>query len=155
MRYNLFIEIEQRGEIMETAITVNFPKPVYQRLQRQAKVMRTPISEIVVQTIKQSLPAWLDVIPIEHERQLAKLHDLSDSQLEKFAKSKLSIAKQRKLDKLLQKNSEGQLTSRELDELDNLHLEANFLTLKKAQALVILKERGCKSPLSKTKEVKR
>lgn len=127
---------------METAITVNFPKPVYQRLQRQAKVMRTPISEIVVQTVTHSLPVWLDVIPIEHERQLAKLQDLSDSELEKIAKSKLSIAKQRKFDKLLQKNSEGQLTSKELDELDDLHLEANFLTLKKAQALVILKERG-------------
>jgi len=132
---------------METTITVAFPKPVYQRLQRQARMMRAPIAEIVVQTVQYSLPAWLDVIPPEHEKALVKLYDLSNAQLEKIAKSKLSMTKQRKLDNLLEKNREDVLTPEELGALDALHLEANFLTLKKAQALVILKERGCQLPL--------
>ena len=132
---------------METTITVDFPKPVYRRLQRQSRIMQAPIAEIIVQTVKYSLPAWLDVIPPEHEKALAKLYDLSNAQLEKIAKSKLAITKQRKLDKLLKKNSEEVLTPKELAELDALHLEANFLTLKKAQALALLYERGCKLPL--------
>ena len=132
---------------METTITVDFPKPVYQRLQRQARMMQAPIAEIVVQTVQYSLPAWLEVIPPEHEKALVKLYDLSNAQLERIAKSKLSRPKQQKLDKLLEKNREDFLTFREREELDVLHLEADFLTLKKAQALVILKERGCKLPL--------
>jgi len=132
---------------METTVTVDFPKPVYQRLQRQSQIMKAPIAEIVVQTVRHSLPAWLDVIPPEQEKALAKLYDLSNAQLEKIAKSKLSIAKQHKLDKLLEKNREDILTPKELAELDALHLEANFLTLKKAQALALLYERGCKLPL--------
>src|SRR5574341_2682845 len=94
---------------METTTTVDFPKPIYQRLQRQSRMMQAPIAEIVVQTVRYSLPAWLEVIPPEHEKALAKLYDLSNTQLEKIAKSKLSI--------------------------------------KKAQALALLKERGGKLPL--------
>jgi len=127
---------------MGTSITVRFPKPVYQRLQRQAKVMKTPISDIVVQTVKQGLPEWLDIIPAGFEKELIKLDTLVDSQVEKIARSKLSMAKQRKLDRFSEKNSMGTLSPKELEELDNLQLEVNFLTLKKAKALALLKERG-------------
>ncbi|GEM_PF-3560414 len=133
---------------METAITVNFPKPVYQRLQRQAKVMKTPISEIVVQTVKQSFPVWLDKIPPDFENELSRLDNLGIPQLQMLAKSKLPVAKQRKLDKFLQKNSEGTITLNELAELDNVQLEANLLMLKKAKALALLKSMGYPLPIS-------
>jgi hypothetical protein len=132
---------------METTITVDFPKPVYQRLQRQSRVMKIPIHEVVVQTVKHRLPLWLEAIPPDFEKELAQLDDLGAAQLQKIAKSKLPIAKQRKLDRLLQKNSEGTITMNELTDLDNVQLEANFLMLKKAKALALLKSLGYPLPL--------
>jgi hypothetical protein len=133
---------------METTITVDFPKPVYQRLQRQSRVMNIPISEVVVQTVKHRLPLWLETIPPDFEKELAQLDDLSVAQVQKIAKSRLPSAKQRKLDRLLQKNSEGTITMNELAELDNVQLEANFLMLKKAKALALLKSLGYPLPLN-------
>jgi len=131
---------------MDTAITVRFPKPVYRRLQRQAKVLKRSIDDVVVQTLNRALPLWFDMIPPDFEKKLAQLHDLPIAQLQRVAKSKLPLAKQRKLDRLLQKNSEVALTSQELAELDQVQLEANFFMLKKAQALVVLKSRGYRLP---------
>ncbi len=133
---------------METTITVDFPKPVYRRLQRQSRIMQAPIAEIVVQTVRYSLPAWLEVIPPDFEKELAQMGDLSLARLQKIAKSKLPIGKQRKLDRLLQKNSAGTITLNELAELDDVQLEANFLMLKKAKALALLKKMGRPLPLS-------
>jgi hypothetical protein len=69
------------------------------------------------------------------------------AQLQKIAKSKLPSAKQRQLGRLLQKNSEGTIIMNELTELDNVQLEANFLMLKKAKALALLKSLGYPLPL--------
>ncbi len=136
---------------METTITVDFPKPVYQRLQRQSRVMKIPIHEVVVQTVRHRLPLWLEAIPPDLEKELVQLDDLSIAQVQKIAKSRLPSAKQRKLDRLLQKNSEGTITMNELAELDNVQLEANFLMLKKAKALALLKALGYPLPLNTTK----
>jgi len=132
---------------METTITVDFPKPVYQRLQRQAKVFERPLDDIVVQTVRKGLPFWRDTIPPSFEAELSQLEYSNIAQLQKLAKSKLSLAKQRRLDKFLQKNSAGTITSREIAELDDLMLEVDLLTLKKAKALAILYKRGYKLPL--------
>jgi hypothetical protein len=140
---------------MDTTITVQFPRPIYRRLQRQAQVLERPIGEIVVKTVEHGLPMWLNTFPVEYEQELAKLQNLDSLRLQKIAESKLSETKQRKLSKLLQKNSEGTISAKELEELDNLHLEVDFLTLKKAQALVLLKERGHGRPISNAKGKRR
>jgi len=131
---------------METTITVDFPKPVYQRLQRQARMMETPMAEIIVQTVRYNMPAWLEVIPPDFEKEWAQMGDLSLARLQTIARRTLPVVKQRNLDKFLQKNSEGTITLNELAELDDVQLEANFLMLKKAKALALLKKMG--RPLS-------
>jgi len=131
---------------METTVTVDFPKPLYERLQHQSRMMKAPIAEIVVQTVRYNLPAWLEVIPPDFEKELAQMGDLSLARLQTIARSTLPVVKQRKLNKLLQKNSEGTITLNELAELDDVQLEANFLMLKKAKALALLKKMG--RPLS-------
>jgi hypothetical protein len=136
---------------MNTTITVNFPKPIYQRLQRQAKVFKKPIDDVVVHTVERGLPYWLDMIPPDFEMELTKLEKLSISHLHKIAKSKLPAIKQRKLDRLLEKNSEGTITLNEIAELDDVQLEANLMMLKKAKALALLRSRGYPLPLSTTR----
>ncbi len=88
------------------------------------------------------------MFPPHFEAELAQLDRLSLSQLQKIAKGKLPAVKQRKLDRLLLKNSEASLTAKELTELDEVHLEANFLMLKKAEALALLKSKGHDLPIS-------
>jgi len=134
---------------METTITVRFPRPVYRRLNHQAKVFNRPLADIVVQTIKRSLPLWLDAIPPDFEKELAQMNDLSLGQLQKIAKSKLPAPKQRKLDRLLEKNSEGTITLNELAILDAVQLEANSLMLRKAKALALLHRMGFPLPLNR------
>jgi hypothetical protein len=136
---------------MGTAVTVHFPKPVYRRLQRQAEVLKRSIDDVVVQTLNRALPLWFDMIPPDFEKKLAQLNDLPVVQLQRLAKGQFSFAKQRKLDRLLQKNRDGVLTTEELARLDEVQLEANFFMLKKAQALVILKSRGYRLPISHDK----
>ncbi len=136
---------------MDTTITVHFPRPIYRRLQRQAQVLERPIGEIVVKTVEHGLPMWLNAFPVEYEEELTKLQNLHSPRLQKIAVSKLSEAKQRRLSRLLQKNSEGTISAKELEELDSLHLDVDLLTLKKAQALVLLKARGHDTPISNAK----
>lgn len=143
-----YYDLNDEGLTMETTITVDFPRPVYQRLQRQSRIMNIPINEVVVQTVRHRLPLWLESVPPDLEKELAQLDDLSVAQVQKIAKSRLPSAKQRKLDRLLQKNSEGTITMNELSELDNVQLEANFLMLKKAKALALLKNLGLPLPLN-------
>jgi hypothetical protein len=123
---------------METTITVNFPKPVYQRLRQQAKALKRTLDDVVVQTVKRGLPFWPDEIPPDFENELSRSDSLSVPQLQQLAKSKLPMTKQRKLDRFLQKNSVGTITLNELAELDDIQLQANSLMLKKAKALALL-----------------
>ncbi len=127
---------------MGIPVTVHFPKPVYRRLQQQARVMKQPVDEIVVGSVQRGLPAWMNRFPEELEKELECLDRLSSAQLRKLALSKLSRNKQRRLETLLHKNSEGTMTAKEEAELDGLHLETSLATLKKAKALVLLKSRG-------------
>lgn len=135
---------------MDTMVTVSFPKPVYRRLQKEAQVMRMQITEVVIETVKRNPPLWFDLYPPQLEAELAQLERLSIPQLQKVAKGRLPAAKQRKLSRLLTKNSAGTITSKDSTELDEAHLEANFLMLKKAKALALLKEKG-----ADTRETKR
>lgn len=73
---------------------------------------------------------------------MAQILKLDNLQLQRIAGAKLPKSKQSKLDKLLLKNSQGSLSLKELEDLDDLQLEANFMTLKKAQALALLRSRG-------------
>ena len=124
---------------MGIPVMVHFPMPVYQRLQHQARVMKKPVDEVVLQTVEQGTPLWMNRFPDEFEKELSGLRHLSYQQLEKIAKSKLSPKKQNRLELLLEKNAEGTLTADECNELDALHMGTSFLTLKKAKAMLLLK----------------
>lgn len=127
---------------MGIPVTVHFPKQIYKRLKQQARVMKQPVDEIVVGSVQRGLPVWMNRFPEELEKELERLDRFSSLRLRELAQSKLSSNKQRRLETLLHKNSEGTITAKEEAELDGLHLETSFATLKKAKALVLLKSRG-------------
>ena len=74
------------------------------------------------------------------------LESLSDDVLWAVARSKMAAAKQRRWKRLLEKQQQGTLTASERQELEQLLAEGDRLTLDKAHAYLILKERGQRIP---------
>lgn len=126
---------------MNTTISVRFPKALYQRLRQHAQALASPLSEVIVQTVEHGLPIWINMISTEQKKELARLENMGDTSLERIAFKRFPIKKQRKLDQLLQKHAENKITPKEIVELDKLQIEANFLTLRKAKALALLRNR--------------
>jgi len=62
------------------------------------------------------------------------------------ARSKMAIPKQRRWKRLLDKNRQGTLTESERQDLEQLLAEGDRLTLSKAHAYLLLKERGHRIP---------
>lgn len=59
---------------------------------------------------------------------------LSASELQALAQSSLALAEQSRLDSLLARHTDGQLTQKEVDELDRLLSHVDHLTLLKTRA---------------------
>jgi len=71
---------------------------------------------------------------------------LSDDVLWAVARSRMNAVKQRRWHRLLERNRQDALTDQEQDELSRLMADGDRLTLCKAQAYALLKERGRRIP---------
>jgi hypothetical protein len=87
-----------------------------------------------------------DTLPQGIEQELRVLESLSDDVLWAVARSKMAIPKQRRWKRLLDKNRQGTLTESERQDLEQLLAEGDRLTLSKAHAYLLLKERGHRIP---------
>jgi len=80
------------------------------------------------------------------EQELRVLESLSDDVLWTVARGQVAASKQRRWKRLLDKNRQGILTESERQELEQLIAEGDRLTLYKAHAYLLLKERGHRIP---------
>jgi hypothetical protein len=85
-------------------------------------------------------------LPPELEGELEALDRLSDDVLWAVARSRMIAPKQRRWRRLLERNQRGVLTEPERRELDRLNADGDRLTLCKAHAYLLLKERGYPIP---------
>jgi hypothetical protein len=85
-------------------------------------------------------------LPPEVEAELRALAVLNDDLLWAVARSRLNLVKQRRWRRLLEKREQGRLTEEEGQELARLMADSDRLTLCKAQAYLLLKERGHRIP---------
>jgi hypothetical protein len=85
-------------------------------------------------------------LPPEVEAELQALTWLSDDVLWAVARSRMNSAKQRRWHRLLGKNQHGTLTDPERQELTRLTADGDRLTLCKAHAYLLLKQRGYPIP---------
>lgn len=81
-------------------------------------------------------------LPPEVESELQALAWLSDDVLWAVARSRTNHPKQRRWRRLLEKSQRSALTDSERQELTRLTTDGDRLTLCKAQAYLILKQRG-------------
>ncbi len=122
-------------------LTVDLPLPVLERLKRKARAGRRPVADQLVDALTTALNQESPV-PSDLDVRLEGMQFLTDQELVKATKSSKARKLVRELASLREKQQQHQLTKdegqRQKDLLDSL----DRLILIRAQALVLLKERG-------------
>jgi predicted transcriptional regulator len=113
------------------AITLELPDEVYQRAQRVAQATRRPLEEVVIEWIRPPLHV-----------KLPELERLSDDELLQAARATLPPEHAHRLQELLAVQQQRSLSEDEQQEAVALVEQEDFITLRKARALFLLKQRG-------------
>jgi hypothetical protein len=126
-------------------LTIRLPDELYARLQHAARGNEKRVRQVAVQMLSAALPPD-DMLSQGIQQELGVLEALSDDVLWAVAQSRMAASKQRRWKRLLDKNRQGTLTESERQELEQLTAEGDRLTLYKAHAYLLLKERGHRIP---------
>ena len=113
------------------AVTLELPDEVYQQAQHVAQATHRPLEEIVCEWIR----------PPTHVK-LPELEHLSDAELLRAARETLLSEHAHRLQELLAVQQQRNLSEDEQREALALVEQEDFVTLRKARALFLLKQRG-------------
>jgi hypothetical protein len=126
-------------------LSLELPEDVFERVRRAAKGMNQPVETALVNIVRAATPS-LEKVPAAYRAELEGLEDLGDEELWRTAQSRLASARQRRLERLLDKNQRGELTDRERRALGDLRSEADRFMLRRSYAALLLKYRGHRVP---------
>lgn len=113
------------------AVTLELPDEIYQRAQRVAQATQRPLEEVVSEWIRPPVQV-----------QLPELERLSDDELLQAAREALPPEHTHRLQELLAVQRQRSLSEDEQREAVALVEQEDFVTLRKARALFLLKQRG-------------
>ena len=113
------------------AVTLELPDEVYQRAQRVAQATRRPLEEVVIEWIRP--PVQVKLPELEH---------LPNEELLRAAQVTLPPDHTQRLQELLAAQQQRSLSEDEQREAVELVEQEDFVTLRKARALFLLKQRG-------------
>ncbi len=128
-----------------SVLTLELPDDVYERVRRAAKGMNQPVEKALVSIVRAATPS-LDRVPAEYRAELEGLEDHGDDELWRISQARIAPAKQRRLERLLDKNQREVLTDREREALAGLRSEGDRLMLRRSYAVLLLKYRGHRVP---------
>jgi hypothetical protein len=126
-------------------LTLELPEDVYERVRRAAKGMNQPVEKALVNIVRAATPS-LEKAPPEYRAELEAMEDLGDEELWRILRSRPAPAKQRQLERLLDKNQREKLTDRDRRALSELRAEGDRLMLQRSYAALLLKYRGHRVP---------
>jgi hypothetical protein len=128
--------------------SVTIPDNLYRQLMRRARQANRSVDELVQQTLSEGIPEVErdDGLPDHLREELEAMSHLSDDALWQIAESRLNADKVAMYDLLLERHQEERLTAAGRTMLDQLRDEADALALRKAQAYLLLKDRGYQLP---------
>jgi hypothetical protein len=121
---------------------VNIPEDLYERLQTIAVATNRAFDDILVSRLKSTLSEPLPALPPDEQAELDALRFLSDDTLWTLAAEQMPKSAQARMQVLMDRNSDGTITDAEYTELEGLVERGNRLMVRKAEASVILMERG-------------
>jgi hypothetical protein len=128
-------------------VTLTIPETVYTRAQEMAEHTAQPVEEVLLSSLVEVFDD-ANRLPPDEQAELEALAHLSDDTLWTIAAERMPAAQQERLSLLLALNKRGVLSEAEDAELDNLLERGDRLTLRKAEAAVILTRRGYQVDLS-------
>lgn len=121
-----------------TTVTLELPQPIYQRAAEIAKATKRPIEQVVAEWIRP--PAELS--QSLQEAVLNGMETLSITQLTQIAQAGVDSADTDRLRQLLSLQEQRELTQSEHTEAARLVEQEDLVTLRKAKAIYLLKQRN-------------
>ena len=122
--------------------TVSIPEKLYRKAQRLAERTAQPVDDVIRDRLAGALDQFLIDLPADELAELKALSYLSDDTLWTIAREQMQAAKQERQSALMEKNSRGTITEDERTELEALVEGGQRLTLRKAEAIRLLMDRG-------------
>ena len=127
-------------------VTLELPETLYRCARQMAEATQTPLEVVLRDSIAHTLPPLDDVAPGE-ATELARLASLDDSALWREARAMMDATKRAEMDKLLDRQGAGELTSTEHAHLQDLLDTYGQLMVHKAHAYLLLARRGYRVPM--------
>lgn len=122
-------------------VTIHLPNTLYQRVVRRARQMKRSIEDELVNVVKTALPS-LDDLPSDIVARMAQLTFLTDAELQQAAKITVTAQEAERMEALLFKLQREGLRAAEQEEANQLLHRSDKIMLVRAQAMLLLTERG-------------
>ena len=121
-----------------TTVTLDLPRQIHQKAAQIAKATKRPIEQVVVEWIRPPVERAGSV----QDAVLAGLEAMSTAQLTQVARSGAALEDTERLRELLSLQEHRELTEAERDEAARLVEQEDLITLRKAKAIYLLKQRN-------------
>jgi hypothetical protein len=122
-------------------IILNLPEPIYDQIRQAAEKSHRSIDDLIIEAVIAAAPT-LDSPVMPLRSALAQLVYLNDAALWQVARSTMSVAQRERLEDLHLKQQREGLTSQEKKEDRALLALYQETILIRAQAAILLKQRG-------------
>jgi hypothetical protein len=122
--------------------TISIPDALYEKAQRLAQQTSQPVEDVIRTRLEGALDERFFDLPGDEQAELKAMNFLSDDTLWMIAREQMPKAAQERMSVLMTSNTRGTITEAEYAELSELIEHGNKLTLRKAQAIKYLTERG-------------
>lgn len=123
------------------AVTLRLPTPLFDHFRHRAERTRRSLEAEILEVVA-TAAADAEELPADVVRAIEDLRLLSDQELWRTARNRLSEAESTRLEALSSKQQEQSLTSREKKRLENLVEQYDRAVLLRAEAARLLKARG-------------
>lgn len=126
-------------------VTLRLPNLLYQRIERRAYKMNRSIEDELVNVVTEALPS-LEDLPADITDEMAQLTFLTNSELLQTAAMSVTPLESERMEELLFKQQREGLTAKEQQQVNGLLHRYDQIMLIRAQAMLLLKERGIEIP---------
>lgn len=122
--------------------TISIPDSLYQKAQQIARQKSLSVDEVIRTRLEGAFDQPLFDLPDDEKEELKAMAYLSDDTLWTIAREQMPNPAQERMSVLMTRNTRGTITDAEYSELAELVERGNRLTLRKAQAMKYLTDRG-------------
>src|SRR5262249_10527323 len=129
-------------EMTMSKYTIAIPHALYEKAQRLAQQTSQSVDEIICTRLEGALDQPMLDLPSDERAELQAMSYLSTDALWTIAREQMPPDLQHAMSQLMEKNSQGTITADEFRDLSALVERGQRLTLRKAQAMKLLVDRG-------------